>query len=212
MTKTSLLSRGAALAAMMFVAAASVSSAYAAAPAASGAAPLARILIVDLRRAVGASKVGQSIQTQVNALKEQAQKQLAAEADGLRRERETLMQQGAILAANVKAQKEAAWKSRAAAFDKKMQERSLMIQGGMIKANQQVEQALEPILQGLMVERQASVLLDRGSVLLAPPGLDVTGVVVQRLDTKLSTVKVELTAVPPELAAAAAARQQQAQQ
>lgn len=208
MTKTSFLTR--ALAAMILVAAATSSPSYAAAPA-SGAAPLSRILIVDLRRAIGSAKVGKSIQDQVNALKQQAQSQFNSEAEGLRRERDSLMQQGAILAANVKAQKEAAWKARAAAFEKKVQERSLMIQGGMLKANQQVEEALGPILQGIMQERQATVLLDRGSVLIAPPGLDVTGLVVQRLDTKVSAVKVELTALPPGLAAAAARQQAQQQ-
>jgi hypothetical protein len=73
-----------------------------------------------------------------------------------------------------------------------------------------VEEALGPILQGIMQERQATVLLDRGSVLIAPPGLDVTGLVVQRLDTKMSTVKVDLAPLPPGLAQAAA--RQQAQQ
>ena len=80
----------------------------------------------------------------------------------------------------------------------------------MLKANRQVEDALGPILQGIMQERQATVLLDRTAVLLAPNAIDVTGVVVQRLDMKMPTVKVELTPLPPGLAQAAA--QQQAQQ
>jgi len=96
------------------------------------------------------------------------------------------------------------------AFEKKVQERGGLIQGGMLKANQQVEEALGPILQGIMQERQATVLLDRSAVLLAPNAIDVTGVVVQRLDTKMGSVKVELAPLPPGMAAAAA-RQQQGQ-
>lgn len=190
------------------LAATTAQSVYAAAPA-SGAAPAARILIIDLRRAVGASKVGQSIQNQVNAMKTQAQTELKGEAEALRREKSSLEQQAAILAPDVKARKAKEFQARVASFQRKLNDRGQLIQGGMLKANRQVEEALGPILQGLMQERQASVLLDRTAVLLAPNAIDVTAVVVQRLDMKMPTVKVELAALPPGLAQAAAARQQE---
>jgi Skp family chaperone for outer membrane proteins len=207
MTKTSMLTRASIVAGTILLAAATAQSSYAAAP---GAAPAARILIIDLRRAIAGSKVGQSIQGQVNDLKSQAQSTLNGEAEGLKRERAALEQQAAILAADVKARKLKDFQLRAMAFEKKVQERGGLIQGGMLKANQQVEEALGPILQGIMQERQASVLLDRSAVLLAPNAIDVTGVVVQRLDLKLPSIKVELAPLPPGMAAAAA-RQQQGQ-
>lgn len=206
MSKNSLFIRSMAVAGMLFAATATVQGAYAAAPA-NGAAPAARLLIIDLRRVVAMSKVGQSIQQQVEGLKKQAQQQLNAEAETLKREKAQMDAQNAILAPAVKAQKENAWKQRAMGFEKKVQERSVLIQGGMIKANQQVEEALGPILQGVMQERQATVLLDRATILLAPNALDVTQIVVQRLDMKMPTVKVELTPLPPGLAQAAARQQ-----
>jgi Skp family chaperone for outer membrane proteins len=209
MTKKSLLTRTFMVAGMFLLAAATTQSAYAAAPA-SGSAPISRILIIDLRRAVQSSKVGQSIQTQVNALKRQAQSELNGEAQGLQREKQSLEQQAAILAADVKARRAKDFQARVASFEKKLQARGTLIQGGMLKANRQVEDALGPILQGIMQERQATVMLDRTAVLLAPNAIDVTGVVVQRLDMKMPSVKVELTPLPPGLAQAAA--QQQAQQ
>jgi Skp family chaperone for outer membrane proteins len=210
MSKKSLITRSLAVAAMVVAATAAVPSALAAAPG-TGAAPAARILIIDLRRTVAMSKVGQSIQQQVDGLKKQAQSQLSAEADALKRDKAQMDAQNAILAAAVKAQKENAWKARAMAFEKKVQERGGLIQGGMLKANQQVEEALGPILQGVMQERQATLLLDRASVLLAPNAIDVTAVVVQRLDMKMPTIKVDLAPLPPALQQAAA-RQQAAQQ
>lgn len=208
MTKTSTLTRSLIVAATILFAAATMSSANAAAP---GAAPAARILIVDMSAVIGGSKVGASIRNQVNALKQQAQSQLNGEGEALKRDRAQIEQQGAILAANVKAQKVKDWQARAMAFEKKVQERGGLIQGGMYKANKQIEDALGPILQGVMIERQATVLLDRRSVLIAPPGLDVTNIVIQRLDMKLPVIKVEPQPLPPELQQAAA-RQQQAQQ
>ncbi|GAA0572149.1 OmpH family outer membrane protein [Rhizomicrobium electricum] len=210
MSKKTLITRSLAAAAMVIAATATVPSALAAAPG-TGAAPAARILIIDLRRTVAMSKVGQSIQQQVDGLKKQAQTQLNAEAESLKRDKAQMDAQNAILAPAVKAQKENAWKARAMAFEKKVQERGGLIQGGMLKANQQVEEALGPILQGVMQERKATVLLDRASVLLAPNAIDVTAVVVQRLDMKMPTVKVDLAPLPPALQQAAA-RQQAAQQ
>jgi hypothetical protein len=47
-----------------------------------------------------------------------------------------------------------------------------------------------------MKERGATILLDRSSILLAPNALDVTQLVIQRLDMKMPAVKVEPTAPP----------------
>lgn len=211
MTKLSLFTRTLTVAGTVLLAAATAQSAYAAAPT-TGAAPVARILIIDLRRAVSASKVGQSIQDQVNQLKTQAQSQLKGEADSLRKDKAALEQQAAILAPDVKARKAKAFEAQVASFQKKLQERGNLIQGGMLKANQQVEEALGPILQGIMQERHATVLLDRSAVLLAPNAIDVTGVAVQRLDMKMPSVKVELAPLPPALAQAQARQQQEQEQ
>lgn len=212
MSSKSLISRSLALAAMVLAAVVSAPSAAAAGAAAPNAAPAARILVVDMRRVIAMSKVGQSIQQQVEALKRQAQQELNAEAEALKRERQALDAQTAILAPAVKAQRIAAWQGRAQAFQRKVQQRGGLIQGGMLRANQQVEEALGPILQGIMQERQATVLLDRGTVLIAPNAIDVTQIVIQRLDLKMASVHVELAPLPPALQAqadAAAAQQQQ---
>lgn len=193
---------------LLFAAAAATPSAAAASPT-SGSAPIARVLIIDLRGALAASKAGQDIRRQVETLKKQAQGELKNEAEGLQHDKAELEQQSAILAPDVKARKAKAFEARVEAFQKKLNARGQLIQGGMLKANQQLEEALGPILQGIMLERQATVLLDRNAVLLAPNAIDVTGVVVQRLDLKMPSVKVELTPLPPGLAAQAAAQQQQ---
>jgi outer membrane protein len=209
MTRNSFFTRTFVVAGMFLLAASGmVQPALAAAP---GAAPIARILIIDLRGALGASKAGQDIRRQVETLKKQAQAELKSEAEGLQRDKQQMDQQAAILAPDVKARKIREFQVRVESFQKKLNGRGQLIQGGMLKANQQLEEALGPILQGIMLERQATLLLDRAAVLLAPNAIDVTGVVVQRLDLKMPAVKVELAPLPPALAAQAAAQQAQQQ-
>ena len=47
--------------------------------------------------------------------------------------------------------------------------RKQMIQGGFLKAQQTIAQALEPILQGIMQQRGANMILDKNAVVYASP-------------------------------------------
>ena len=200
MKKTSLIARTILVAGALLLGATALDAAYAAPPPPPpGGAPVARILMVDLRRVLAASKVGRDLQQQMEGQKQKATNELNGEGGALEREKAQLQQQAAILAPDVKARRIKDFETRAQGFQKKVQQRSLLIQGGFIKAQQQIEAALGPILQGLMRERGATILLDRSGVLLAPNAIDVTDVVIQRLDMKVSTVKLELVAPPASM-------------
>ncbi len=201
MTKKSFFARTILVAGALFLSLASVDASFAAPPVPSGGgAPAAKILIIDLRKVMGASRVGQDIQKQVEGLKQQATSELNGEGRALEAEKTSLQQQAAILAPDVKARKIKDFEARGQAFQQKVQQRSSLIQGGVMRAQQQIEQALGPILEGIMHERGATLLLDRSSVLLAPNAIDVTDVVIQRLDMKMPSVKVQLA--PPPVGAA----------
>jgi Skp family chaperone for outer membrane proteins len=88
MSKKLLFTRSLAIAGMLLAAAATVQSSEAAVPATS-AAPAARILTIDMRGILMASKVGQSIQAQADQLKKQAQATLNAEAESQARKGRT---------------------------------------------------------------------------------------------------------------------------
>jgi outer membrane protein len=169
-----------------------------AAGAPSGPVPAVKILVVDRQAILRLSKVGQDIVRQVNALTTSAESQFKAEKDSLQKEEQTLAQQGAILSPDVRAQKQKTFESKVAAFQKKVQDRQSMIQGGVMNARRQVEAALGPILQGVLSERGANLLLDRQEVVLATVDIDVTKLTIERLDQKLPSVKVSLAA--PSLA------------
>lgn len=160
--------------------------------------PVVKIVVVDRQAILRLSKVGQDIVRQVNSMTSSAESQFKAEKDSLQREEQTLAQQGAILAPDVRAQKQKAFENKVAAFQKKVQDRQSMIQGGVMNARRQVEAALGPILQGILAEHGANLLLDRQEVVLATVDLDVTKQTIQRLDQKLPSVKVQLAA--PSLA------------
>jgi Skp family chaperone for outer membrane proteins len=169
------------------------------APSAASAAgtPPPKIIVIDRGAVMRASKVGQDIVRQINAYTEQAEKDLKGRGIALRQQGQQLQQQLAILSADVKARKMKEFQAKQNGLQAEAQKKQNLIQGGFIKARGQVEQALGPILQGIMAERGANLMLDRNAVVLGTVDVDVTGLAVQRLNQKLPTVKVELVPPPP---------------
>jgi outer membrane protein len=165
---------------------------------AAAAMPQPRILVIDRQAILRFSKVGQDIVRQVNSYTQSAEGQFKAEQEGLQKEGQALQTQAAILAPDIRNQKIRAFQAKEAAFRQKVETRQNQIQGGVQVARQQVEQALGPIVQGIMLERQANILLDRSMVVLSTVGdIDVTRTAIQRLDQKLPAVKVQLVSLPP---------------
>ncbi len=184
------------------------SASLALATAAGAATPTPKILVIDRAMILRSSKVGQEIVRQVNAYTQQAENDLKGQSQALRAQGEALKQQLAILSADVKSRRIKEFESKQAGLQQIAQKKQNLIQGGFIKARQDIERALGPVLQGIMVERGANLLLDRNAVVMGTdPSLDVTGLAVQRLDQKLPTIKVELIPPPPGFQ-----QQQQAQQ
>lgn len=174
--------------------------AFAAGPPPAAGTPNPKILVIDRAAILRGSVVGQNIMKQVQGLTIAAEQGLKARDVALRSEGQQLQQQLAILAPAVKAAKIKAFEAKQAALQADVQKQQGLIQGGVLKARQQVEQALGPILQGLMSERGANLLLDRNAVVLGTVNVDITKDAITRLNQKLPNVKVTLTALPPGVA------------
>jgi outer membrane protein len=178
-------------------------AAAAAGAAAGGEAPVPRVVVIDRNFIMQRSAPGRDMMAQTQNLTKAAETQFKKEEEALTTEAGQLQQQMAIMAADVRAQKEKDFLTRQQAFQDRLQKRQTEIQAGFTKAAQQLERALEPILQQVMKERGANMILDRQSVIIAASDIDITPIVVQRLDKALPKVKVELTAVAANTAAPA---------
>lgn len=215
MTTKSIFARGAVSAAALGLILTGSASAVAAqpkpgaAPPANAGVPNPRIVVIDRSAILAASKVAQDIIRQVNGYRQSAESQFRAEGQGLEKEGRALQQQVAILAPDVKAKKIRDFQAKQAAFQRKVEARQGLIQGGVFKARQQVEQALGPILQGIMQERGANLMLDRSAVVFGTGNFDITGTAIQRLNQKMPSVKVDLVPLPANVQAQLAAQQAQ---
>jgi Skp family chaperone for outer membrane proteins len=155
--------------------------------------PQPRILVIDRASILRQSAAGKDMIAQVDVLSKSAEAEFKGEEDRLRSDAQALQQQMAVLAPEVRNQKAKEFDVRQQALQKKVQERQNQIQAGVFKSRKQIEDTLGPILEALMAERGANLLFDRNAVVLGTVDVDVTNVAIQRLDQKLTKVKVELT-------------------
>jgi outer membrane protein len=170
-----------------------------------------RIVVIDRQQLLQRSAAGKDIFNQTQTLSKQMETQLRTEETQLQTEAVQLQQQLAILAADVRAQKEKDFTAKQQAFQTRVQQRQAQIQASFNQAARQVEVALDPILQAIMRERGANMVLDRSAVIVATTDVDVTPLALQRLDRALPRVKVDLAPLPaagatPAAPAAAAAK------
>jgi Skp family chaperone for outer membrane proteins len=205
---------------VLFHMSANAATAPAAAPAARPAAPAApaaatagppipRIIVIDRQAILRVSAAGKGMMASAQRLSQQADTEFKGQAEALQKELATVQRQLAILAPDVRAQKQKEFTTKQEAFQKRVTDRQAQIQNGFTTASAKLDQALGPILQQIMRERGANMLLDRAMVILSTADVDVSETAIQRLDKALPTLTVSLGRAAPAAAGAPAAPVQQ---
>lgn len=156
-----------------------------------------KILVIDTAALLTRSKVGVDVARQIRALSDQVKNDLGAQAKNLQAQEAALSQQVAILAPDVKNQKIKEFQAKEQALQTQAAKKQQMLEYSNFVATQQIGQAMEPIVKQLMQERGANLVLDRKSVLSASDNsFDITQLAIDRLNQKISSLKVTLAAPP----------------
>lgn len=162
--------------------------------------PPQKILLIDRQAILRFSKVGQDVARQIETMGNQAKGEIAGQQKALQAEAQQLQQQIAILAADAKAKKVQAFEAKQAGMQAAAQRKEQAIQGGFMTAQQTIAKTLEPILQNLMQQRGANMILDKNALVYASPqavqAFDITQPAIEQLNQKLPSLKVSL-ATPP---------------
>lgn len=159
--------------------------------------PAPRIVVFDERALMEFSKAGQDIQRQVRGFAQQVQNEKAATQKSLQAEEQQLQQQVAILAPDVRNKKVQAFQQKADSAQAALQRKAQMIDAGVQQAQGQMSKVLGPILQQVMKERGANLVVLKQAVIMADSAaFDITGDVINRLNAKLPAIKVSLVNPP----------------
>ena len=160
--------------------------------------PQAKIVVLDRTAILQFSKVGQDIARQMQKYADQAKADLSAQGRALQKEGAALQQEVAILAPDLKQKRLDAFRAKEQSFQGAAARKDEQLKAGFAQARQTMEQALGPILQQLVKERGANMVLDKQAVVFSnAAGFDITGEAINRLNQKLPSVKVNLNAAQP---------------
>lgn len=200
----------------IFLAAAAIA---ASAPAAA-VAQSAPVVVFDSARVLAQSAAGRDMRTKLQNIRTEITRELEPEATAVQGEEQAIAQ--ALNGLNAeqaqqRLQTDAALRQRVEAFEQRRQQLGLrqaqqqeLLRITEAQALQAFDRALSPVVQGVMNARGASVVLDRQSITMAQPAVDITGDVLARLDQEVQTIQV--SRVTLEQVQAAMQQAQQAQQ
>lgn len=167
---------------------------------APSAAAAADVLVVDFQRVFRDSLAGKDAQEKLRGVSDQINNELKPEFDAFTAERDKLgprfkdkTQQQLIAELERDESLRKQYESvqvKLQGLQQKQQLREQELQATEQRALAAVIKGTEPILTELLAERNASVVLERGSITIAAPSTDVTNEVVKRLDSRLKAVAV----------------------
>lgn len=162
-----------------------------AAPGVAAQTAAANILVVDTMRIQEQSSAAKSVQTQIRDFETKLQAQAKSAEEKLKAEEVGLKQQQTLLAPEQFDVKRREFETRVGNEQRQLQQAQQDMQAAVRNAQQTLLKSLEPILKELMAERGANLMVDRRMVLTSSDSLDVTATVIERLNKKLPSVKVE---------------------
>jgi outer membrane protein len=161
--------------------------------------PAPKILVIDRAAIMQFSKVGQDVTRQIQGYANQARGDMAAQTKALQAEGQALQQQIAILSGDAKQKKIDAFQAKEQGLQATAQRKEASIQYTALKAQQSVSQTLGPIVQGIMQQRGANILLDKTAVVALTANaaaFDITQAAVDQLNQKMPSLKVTLEQAP----------------
>ncbi|KQY28158.1 outer membrane chaperone Skp [Caulobacter sp. Root1455] len=160
----------------------------AAAPPISHGAPIAGVCIFSSQRAVATSQVGKAVDARLKAIIAQVNAELTAERTSLDNDAKALDAKKATLDQSALEQQAAALQVRANAWQRKGQQRQREVEATEQKQLARVYQELDPAIRQAYQAKTCSILIERESVLLGNPAMDITDAVVTAVDARIKTL------------------------
>jgi len=157
--------------------------------------PPAVIAVIDTRMVRFNSAAGKDIQNQLDAIRTKFQTEIAEQEKTLKEEETTLKSQRSILPKESYDAKVNDFQNKVLTVQREVQIKNKQLEAALSNAQNELQRALKPILQKVLKDHKATMIMDVSLVIERTSGLDVTTKVIEALDLALPNIKVELPAV-----------------
>jgi Skp family chaperone for outer membrane proteins len=149
-------------------------------------------------RLLAQSAAGQAVEARMQQLAQEVQGELQPYATAIQTEAQQLQASGASLPAADLQQRRQALQQRAQEAQQLEGTRENELRYTLAMQRQAITEAVSPILTALYQEKGCGLLLDRESVFMMNPAMDLTDTAIQRLNTALPTLSFNRMAVPAQ--------------
>lgn len=162
-----------------------VASAPTAAPNIAQGPAIPGVCLLSVNQAIAQSTVGGYVRTRLDQIVTQVRAELSPEETAINNDGKALDASKATLDQATLQSRAAALQTRYGAFQQKADLRQREVKATQDKALNRIAQELEPIAQQLYQQHRCSVLIDKGSVMLANPEMDLTPAAITALNGKI---------------------------
>ena len=149
-------------------------------------------------RLLAQSSAGQAVETRMQQLAQEVQGELQPYATAIQTEATALQTGGASIPADQLNQRRQALQQRAQEAQQLEATRENELRYTLGTQRQKITEAVSPILTALYQEKGCGLLLDRESVFMMNPAMDLTDVAIQRLNAALPTLTFNRMPVPAQ--------------
>jgi Skp family chaperone for outer membrane proteins len=149
-------------------------------------------------RLLAQSAAGQAVEARMQQLAQEVQGELQPYATAIQSEAQQLQTSGASLPAADLQSRRQALQQRAQEAQQLEGTRENELRYTLAMQRQAITEAVSPILTALYQEKGCGLLLDRESVFMMNPAMDLTDTAIQRLNTALPTLSFNRMAVPAQ--------------
>ena len=177
------------------LATASAASAQSAGPANVGPA-IPGVCVYFNQQLLAQSTAGQAVQARMEQLATEVQGELAPYATAIQTEAQALQTGAASIPADQAQQRRQALQQRVSEAQQLEQTRSDELRYTLSEQRRLISEAVEPVLVAVYQEHGCGILIDRESVFIMNPAMDVTATVIQRVNAALPTLSFNRMPVP----------------
>ncbi|MDG1825734.1 MAG: OmpH family outer membrane protein [Henriciella sp.] len=162
------------------------------------------VIVIDQGKIMQDSKAGKDIQAKLKGIGSSIERELKPTADQLNTESKSIEAQTANMTPQAM-RADAALKTKVETYARKAQDfnRRRQIASGELqlterKAWSDFYVALRPVLQEVVTEKGAQLMVDRAEAVYTDPSIDVTALVISKMDAKTPTISVVRQKMPTQ--------------
>jgi Skp family chaperone for outer membrane proteins len=148
------------------------------------------IAVVDFQKVMTIAAAAKNVREQVKAIREKYRAEVQKEEGELLQANQSLAQKQSLLAPEAFKEERRKFEQKVRGVQKKVQEKNLNLQKAQNEAQKKINDNLREIILKISAEKNYTLVLRRENTVIVADKFDISDEVIQRLNTKLPTIKV----------------------